>query len=188
MTIGYVGTDWEQTPDPYINRQVDLADLWPQGVGGDAAGGDKGVLVDGNHPILAIGPRASRATTTQTGVVVTYTSAATRAVLNIGRGFICRQNVESTLTYDNGDPATFVTSVAVGQPVYLDDSGDLAAANTLSFSPLNDAGATNPLVGWIAKTQTEFDDSGIGGASASQAWPVVLADEQTVAEFAIMLK
>lgn len=188
MAMEYIGTDWEQSADPYVDRQFDLDDIWPNGVGSDSAGGDKELLVDGNHPIQAIGPKANREQDTPVGVVVTVTADADRAVLNTGRHFITRQKVMNILTYSAGDPATWVTSVAVGQPVYVDDSPDLPTDVCLSMSPLNDAGSTNPLAGWIVPAQNEFDDTGVGGASAYREFPVTVAEETTEVEFAVMLK
>ncbi len=182
------GTNWEQSSGPVLPRAFDAsADLWPHGAGSETGGGNKDVLADGLHPVLAIGTTATRPKNL-TGVVITYNSANDRAIVNLGEKVIVRQYVANILTYDaQGDPATFDTSMAIGEPVYVDDSDDLSAGCTLSRSPLNDAGSANPLAGYLMYCQTEYDDSEIGGAAASASWPKTVANSLVEAEYCVML-
>jgi len=173
----YSSPDWQGTSGPYINRNVQLDDLYPQG-----AGDGKDVLENGHHPILAIGDQAAangRGINQKCGVVVTYEDAVERAVLNIAPGFVCKQYVANVLTYAGGAPATWGASLYIGQPVYLDDSTDLAAGITLSTSPLNEDGLANPLAGWLWYDQTEEEDVGVGGGNAD-AWPKTADNSKTV--------
>lgn len=169
----YRGTDWEGASTPYINRNVAGDDLWPHGDGGE---GEKAALADGLHPVLAIGDDGSDNRDVQAvGVMVTYNPDIDRAVMNVAQGFVVRQYVANVLTYDQGSPATFAGVLAIGEPVYVDDSADLAAGVTLTLSPANDAGDDNPLAGWLWYDQAEDQDVGIGGDNAA-AWPKVASE------------
>ena len=171
----YGETDWQGSSGPYVMRTFDASeDLWPHGADSEIDTGDKDVLADGLHPVLAIGPKASRPRNL-TGVVVTYQSNNDRAVMNLAEKVIVRQYVANVLTYSTGDPATFDTSLAVGEPVYVDDSGPLSAGVTLSRSPLNESNQANPLAGYIMRCQDEYDDSGVGGVN-NDRFPLALSD------------
>ena len=69
----YKGTDWECSSGPILSRMVALADLWPVGLASETGGGDKDVLEDGLHPVVAIGPMVNRPNNL-IGVVMTYTN------------------------------------------------------------------------------------------------------------------
>ncbi len=176
MTAEFYGeTDWECTSGPIITRAYDnTADLWPEGLASEIAGGNKDVLADGLHPFLAIGAKADRPNNL-VGVVVTYNSVNDRAELNLARFFAAKAYVANVLTYSGSSPNTFDQSLAIGEPVYVDDS-DLAEGVTLSRSPLNEADSPNPLAGYLFYNQDDYDDSGIGGHSASTSWPITVAN------------
>ena len=181
------GPDWQCTSGPHLPRAYDASvDLWPHGAGSEAGGGDKDVLADGLHPVLAIGLKANRPNNL-TGVVVSYNSNNDRAIMNLAEKVVVRQYVANVLTYDQGDPDTFDQSLSIGDPVYVDDSDGLAAGVTLSRSPLNSAGNANPLAGYLHYDQDEYDDSGVGGAGAAITWPQVLANELVENEYCVML-
>jgi hypothetical protein len=183
----YSGTNWEQSSGPILPRAFDASDdLWPHGLASEIGGGAKDVLADGLHPVLAIGPKASRPKNL-TGVVLTYNSATDRAIINLADKVIVRNYVANVLTYSGGNPATYQTSMAIGAPVYVDDSDGLASGVTLSLSPLNSSDQANPLAGYLMYCQTEYDDSGIGGAGASASWPKTVANSLVQAEYCIML-
>jgi hypothetical protein len=169
------GTNWQCTSGPITPRAFDAsADLWPHGLTGKVGGGACDVLADGLHPVLAVGPRASRPRNL-TGVVITYNANNDRAVINLAEKYGVQQYVANVLTYDQGAEATWDTSLAIGEPVYVDDSDSLAAGVTLSRSPLNDDGDANPLAGYLHYNQDDYDDTGVGGASASTSWPITVA-------------
>ena len=174
----YSGTDWECSSGPITSRAYDAsADLWPHGAGSEIAGGDKDVLADGLHPVLAIGPKAGRPHNL-TGVVTTYNSLNDRAEMNLAEKVCVKAYVANVLTYSGTTPNTFDTSLAIGEPVYVDDSDALAAGVTLSRSPLNNAvaaGEANPLAGYIFYCQDQYDDTGVGGASGS-VYPITVAN------------
>lgn len=174
----YSGSDWETHVGPYTTRNVQSDDLWPHAGQGPAG---KDALADGLHPILAIGNDAvaeGRLATSPTGVMVTYNSTLSRAVMAVQNGMVVRQYVDNILSYSAGDANAFETSLQIGMPVYVDDSNDLAAGVTLSLSPSNDAGLANPLAGWIWYDQTEDESALIGGAN-SDVWPKTVANEKT---------
>jgi len=162
------------------------ADLWPHGLASEIGGGNKDVLADGLHPVLAIGPKASRPRNL-TGVVINYDSATDRAVLNLADKVVVKQYVANVLTYSGGNPATFDQSLAIGEPVFVDDSDGLADGVTLSRSPLNSADSGNPLAGYLYYSQTEFDDHYVGGQVASRDWPIVVANSLVYTLVCVML-
>jgi len=183
----FSGTDWQGSSGPLVNRNVHPDDLWPHSLQGPAG---KDALADGLHPILAIGNDAAaegRGYDQPCGVMVTFSSAAERAIMNVAKGFICRQYVANVLTYDGGDAATFETSIQIGMAIYVDDSDDLAAGCTVSLSPLNDAGLYNPLAGWVWYDQTEDEDVGIGGANVD-AFPKTVADSLTYTLLNVLMR
>lgn len=184
----YDDPDWECSSGPMVTRTFDASeDLWPHGTGaqGEIDGGDKDILADGLHPVLAIGPKANRAVNL-TGVVVSYTSENDRAILNMADKFCVRQFVSNILTYSGGGGATFDTSLAVGDPVFVDDSGPLSAGVTLSRSPLNESTTANPLAGYVHRCQDQFDDSGVGGDDGD-VFPMTLANTAVETEVCILL-
>jgi hypothetical protein len=181
------GPDWECSSGPIVPRDYDAsADLWPEGVGGDAQGGDKDVLEDGMHPVFAIGTDALRPKNL-TGVVISYNSANDRAQVNLGEK-VCVKNYVSNVTSWTGTvPAGYDNAVAIGRPVYVDDSNHLSAGVTLSMSPLNNnGGEPNPLAGYIFYCQDDYDDTGVGGAGANVTYPRTQADD-TESEYCILL-
>lgn len=177
----YTGSDWQGTSGPYVNRNVQLDDLYPQSV--NCVGKD--VLANGHHPILAIGDQAvanGRGIDQPCGVVVTYDANVQRAVMNVAKGFVCKQYVANILTYAAAVPATWALSLYIGQAVYVDDTpvaAGLAAGVTITLSPLNNAGLANPLAGWLWYDQTEDEDAAVGGGNAD-AWPKTADNTQTV--------
>ena len=170
----YHGTDSEGSSGPIISRQFAVADLWPVGAGSESGGGDKDTLADGLHPVVAIGPKAQRPVNL-TGVVMTYTNA-NLVELNLADKVVVKNYVANVLTYQ-GAPSTFDQSMAIGEPVYVDDSAALASGVTLSRSPLNDANQPNPLAGYLFYCQDEYLNSGIGGPNSSATWPKILTNE-----------
>ena len=182
------GTDWQGSSSPHIHRNVQADDLYPHLGQGPAL---KDALADGLHPVLAIGNDAAaegRGHDQPVGIMAKYDSAIERAVMNVAHGFICHdQEVDNVLTYGGGVPNTWETSLQIGMKVYVDDSNDLALGVTLSLSPLNDAGLTNPWAGWLFYAQDEDEDVGVGGANAD-AWPKTAANEQTNVTVDVMLK
>ncbi len=162
----YTGTDWEQSSGPMVTRNYDASvDLWPHGAASEIGGGDKDVLANGLHPILAIGPYANKPNNL-TGVVVTYYSEADIAILNMADKFISRQYVANILSY-----TVYSATYDIGMPVYVDTSANLSAGVTLSLSPLDSEGAGNPLAGYLHYCQDEYQDTGFGGPNIDAVWP-----------------
>jgi len=185
------GTDWQGSSGPYIERQVALADLWPEGLNSESDGaGDKDILADGLHPVLAIGGQTAadgRQVGQLTGVVVHYRTTGL-VQMNIARGMIVKAYVASVLTYDQRGAATFEIAPIIGQPVYVDDSDPLASGVTLSLSALNNDGLVNPLAGWLWYDQDEYLDAGVGGPNVAAIWPLTWANELVEAEVCVLLK
>ena len=184
----YHANDWESSSGPIISRQFAEADIWPVGLNSESDGtGDKEVLADGDHPCVAIGPKASREQDTPVGVILSWENV-NLLNLNVASGFCFKAYVANVLTYSNGSPATFDQSLAIGEPVYVDDSDSLAAGITLSRSPSNDDGGANPLAGWLFYDQDDYLDSGVGGANTAADWPKVVANSLVYTLVTVMLK
>ncbi len=174
----YFGTDWESSSGPILSRQYDIADLWPVGLNSENDGaGDKDILADGLHPCVAIGPKALRPINL-CGVVMTYTNDHLIQV-NIARGFCFKAYVANVLTYNAHAAATWDLSLAIGEPVYVDDSEALADGVTLSRSPLACGGEGNPRAGYLWYDQDDYLDAGVGGPNTAADWPKVLVDGAT---------
>jgi len=187
-TVFYGETDWQSSSGPLIIRQFDEADLWPEGAASEIAGGNKDELEDGLHPFLAIGPKALRPVN-QVGVVVTVTNDHL-VHMNVAPGFCAKAYVANVLTYDaQGAAATFDQSLAIGEPVYVDDTDALDEGVTLSRSPLNGAnpGTGNPRAGYIYYDQDDFLDSGVGGPNAAADWPKTIANSIVYTLLTVML-
>jgi hypothetical protein len=183
----YFGTDWESSSGPILSRAFLLADLWPVGLNSESDGaGDKDLLADGLHPFLAIGPTALRPVNL-VGVVMTYHANTTIAEVNLAPGFCAKAYVANVLTYNGGNPATFDTSLAIGEPVYLDDSPALSGGVTLSRSPLNAAGNGNPRAGYLFYDQDDYPDFYVGGPNASADWPKTIANSFVETLVTVML-
>jgi len=179
------GPDWECSSGPILTRQYHEDDLWPHGAGSEIGGGDKDVLADGLHPVLAIGAKANRPRNL-TGVVVSYYGELVQ--VNLAEKVVVRAYVANVLTYSGGDPNTFAATFAIGDPVYLDDSDGLTSGVTLSRSPLNSAGSANPLAGYLHYHQDEYPDSVVGGPNTASGWPKTASDSELVeTELCVML-
>lgn len=187
----FSGSNWEQSSGPFVNVQVHESDCWP--VADNSGSGTKDALADGLHPVIAIGGRtaADGRPLNLTGVVVSFLVGLTVPVgiaqVNIADGFIVRNYVANVLTYSGGAANTFETAPVVGQPVYVDDSDDLAAGVTLSLSPLNDADVRNPLAGYLWYCQNEYANATVGLANTASTFDGTLADELVQQEYCILL-
>lgn len=180
------GPDWECSSGPIVTRDFDASvDLWPHGAGSELPSGDKDVLEDGLHPVLAVGLRAQRPANL-TGVVISYNSANDRAQVNLGEKVCVKNYVANVTSWSGTVPAGYDTTVDIGRPVYVDDSNHLSAGVTLSMSPLNYNGDANPLAGYIFYCQDDYDDSGVGGAGATVSYPRTQAND-TESEYCILL-
>lgn len=188
MTVDtfYSETDWQSSSGPYLNRMVELADLWPEGLGSETGGGNKDVLEDGMHMFFACGSAAQRPHN-PVGVSVSKNEAADLVQMNFAQGFMAKAYVANVLTYSNGSAATFDQSLDAFEPVYIDDSDDLDSGVTLSRSPLNDAGNNNPLAGYIMYDQNEYADTLVGGPNATAGLPKTVANSLTNTLVTVML-
>lgn len=188
MPLTFQDHPYEQTAWPLVTVQFETGQLWPHGLASEIGGGNKDVLEDGLHPILAIGAKADRAFETLTGIVITVNNAAALAQVAIGKGLIVKQFVTNILTYAQGVAATWAANWNVGMPVYIDDSAELTDGVTLSLSPLNSAGSENPFAGWIVPCQDEYKDNLVGGPNAASVYPKAANAGATVeAELCILL-
>lgn len=168
-TTLYQDTNWQGSSEPFLPVNLIPGDVWPHSTNGPAG---KDALANGKHPVQAIGGRtaaAGRAATSPVGVMVTYTADAvtagnSRAVLNVAPGTIVKQYFANVTGYSGANtPNAWDSSLTFGQPVYVDDSGGLAAGVTLTLAPTNDAGVANVLAGWLWRSQTQEVDALAGG-------------------------
>jgi len=186
------GTNWQQASEPQTNISVQESDCWP--VDDNSESGTKDELAPGLHPIIAIGGRtaADGRPLNMTGVVVSYAGTGSgtstdRVVVNIADGYVVRNYVANVLTYVATVPSTFEQAPVVGQPVYVDDSDDLAAGVTLSMSPLNEDDLRNPLAGYLWYCQDEIADGLAGGSRATSTFDGTLANSLVQQEYCILL-
>ena len=188
----YSGPDWQQSSEPYMPLEVTEADCWP--VDDNSISGAKDELAGGLHPVVAIGGRtaADGRPLNWTGIVVSYegTGGGTgtdRVVLNAADLAIVRNYVANILTYSNGSAATYETAPVVGQPVFVDDSADLAAGVTLSMSPQNSAGLRNPLAGYLHYCQDEIADWHVGGERSTSTFDTSLSNALVQQTYCVLL-
>jgi hypothetical protein len=187
----YAGTDWQQSSEPFLSVDVQEGDCWPVDVRSESTTKDQ--LAPGLHPVVAIGGIAEGGRgSALTGIVVSVNlsvlgTATDRVVLNIADGAIVRQYVSNILTYSGEAPDTYEQTPVVGQPVYVDDSADLGEGVTLSMSPLNHAGAANPLAGYLWYCQDEIADGQVGGARATATFDTALPNEKTEQIYCVLL-
>ena len=144
------------------------------------------ILADGLHPFVAIGPKALRPIN-MVGVVMTYHLASGLAQLNIAPGFAAKAYVCNNTSYAQGVSDSWDTSLAIGEPVYIDDSEELDTGVTLSRSPLNDAGNGNPLAGYLWYDQDDYADFYVGGPNVSAGWPKACAASKVYTLVTVLL-
>jgi|PlaIllAssembly_1097288.scaffolds.fasta_scaffold01829_7 hypothetical protein len=190
MPATFQAHPWEsQKTEPIVTVQFETGMLWPHGAASEIGGGNKDVLEDGLHPVLAVGSKADRNVHTLTGIVVTVNDDASLAQLCLGKEMAVIQYVTNILTYAQGAAATWAANWNIGMPVYVDDSAELAEGVTLSLSPLNSAGSQNPLAGWIIPCQDEYSNFYVGGANIASAYPKAANAGATVeAQLCILLR
>jgi len=186
------GTNWQQSSEPFLAVDVQEQDCWP--VDTRSESGAKDQLAPGLHPVVAIGgvTAADGRPLNKVGVVVSYAGAGggvatDRVEINIAEGTIVRQWVSNIKTYAGEAPATFESTPVLGQPVYVDDSADLSAGVTLSFSALNHAGTKNPMAGVLWYCQDEIADGLAGGGRATSTFDLALPETIYEQEYCIML-
>jgi hypothetical protein len=185
----YGETDWQATSGPILSRQfawlngaegvLGVGDLWPVGQISCSDGAtDKDDLDPGLHPFLAIGPKALRPLNL-VGVVMTYNVNAGLANLNLAPGFAALTWVCNILGYNSQSHVAnaWDASLDVGEPVYIDDSPEIAAGCTLSRSPANNLQAGNPRAGYTFYDQDDYADFGVGGPNLVDDWPKVLDND-----------
>ena len=193
VTTLYQDTNWEQASEPLTIVQAHESDIWP--IHDNSIAGNKDTIGLGKHPVVALGGRTAalgRQLMSLTGVVTSFRAGLTVPLgmveVNIARGYMVRQYVNNILTYNGGNPATYEQAVVPGYPVYVDDSDDLSAGVTLSMSPLNSAGLTNPLAGYLWYMQDEYANSNVGGPNATSPFDTVLPNSATEQVFCVLLK
>ena len=188
----YGETDWQATSGPVLSRQfawvngaagvLGVGDIWPVGQNACSDGiEDKDDLEDGLHPFVAIGLKAQRPHNL-VGVVMTYNATAGLAQINMAPGFAALAYVCNIDTYGGGQPghASGWDDVLIpGEPVYIDDSHEIAAGCTLSRSAANDFAAGNPLAGYLFYAQDDYADFGIGGPNLVDDWPKAMSNIAT---------
>lgn len=189
----YFGTNWQSSSDPFLPVNVIPADIWPHLTNGPAA---KAALANGRHPVVAIAPitaAAGRLATALVGVLVSYavdaiTAANSRGVVNIAPGTIVKQYVANVTGYSGANtPNAWATSLAFSRPVYVDDSGGIAAGVTLTLAPTNDAGVANVLAGWLWRRQTQEPDA-LAAGDNTNPYPITVAGETTYTLVDVLLR
>lgn len=83
-----------------------------------------------------------------TGTILTVDAGDSVAVIDFTCSMVYYHYVRNVLTYAQGAEATW-GPINIGDPVYYDGSGTLAAGVKLSTSPLDASGVANPLFGFV---------------------------------------
>ena len=185
----YAGEEWQQSSEPITVVTVLESNIWP--VDDNSISGIKDQIENGLHPIIAIGGRgALERPLNLTGVVVSCIEGLTESEdiiqINIADGAIVRQYVANMLSYGK-DPEDYELAPIPGQPVYVDDSSALSEGVTISMSPLNEVGYSNPLAGYLFYCQDEYADITVGGQNFDSTFDSVLANEYIEQEYCILL-
>ena len=188
----YSGPSWEQSSEPHTFVSVQESDCWP--VDDRSHSGTKDQLAGGLHPVIAIGGRtaADGRPFNLTGVVTSCNisaagTATDRIVINMADGTIVRNYVANVLTYSGSSVSTFEQAPVVGQPVFVDDSADLAEGVTLSMSELNQADLHNPLAGYLWYCQDEIADGQTGGARSAATFDGSLSNSLVEQTYCVLL-
>lgn len=190
-TAEFQGHPYEQSSEPQNVIQVHEKDIWP--VADNSGSGTKDAIGIGLHPVVAIGGRtvADGRPLNRTGVVISFAAGSTTALgmvqVDIADGKAVYNWVANVLTYAAGVPATFEQAPVPGQPVFVDDSDDLAEGVTLSMSPLNDGALKNPLAGHLFYAQDEMADSAFGGPRVTYTFDTSLANSLVQQEYCVLL-
>ena len=152
--------------------------MWPMSTR-VVGGGPKDTISAGEHPVIAIGGRtaADGRPNNLTGVVISYEANSDMAIVDVCPSRIVRQVVWNISDYAQNVPSAWEAAPIVGQTVYVDDSAQLAAGDTLSMSSVNSAQTANPIAGYIFYCQDEYTDSGIGGPQSSDTFPLSWSDD-----------
>lgn len=93
--------------------------------------------------------------TEQTGTILSINATTTMATIDFTHGMVYNHEVRTVLTYKVGAEATW-QALNVGDTVYYDGSATMPAGVYLSVSPLDNAGAANPIFGHIALKKGAF--------------------------------
>ena len=80
------------------------------------------------------------------GTVLTIDASTSQAIVDFTCGAVYLQEVNNTLTYNAGQPATW-GAINIGDRIYYDSSATQPAGVKLSTSPLDQAGNANALFG-----------------------------------------
>lgn len=100
-----------------------------------------------------------------TGTVLTMDAAAGMSVVDFTPSMVYEHSVRNVLTYNAGAEATW-GAINEGDPIFYDASATMPANVYLSTSPLDSAGAANPLFGF-AVLEDENDTLPVGAGVAS---------------------
>lgn len=110
-----------------------------------------------------------------TGTILTVDARTSVAVLDVTASMVYRQPVRNVLTYAAGAEATW-GNANIGDPVYYDRSATMPAGVYLSLSPLDAAGAANPLFGHVVPmddTDMALYPKGANGVASTQSLGVM---------------
>lgn len=104
-----------------------------------------------------------------TGTAIMVVNDDPIVLLDVTPGQVFRHNVRNVRTYAGAAEATFGT-VEQGDPVYYDRSPTMPANVYLSTSPLDSAGAANPVFGRIVLGPTESSSDFPKGLSTATSF------------------
>ena len=87
-----------------------------------------------------------------TGTTLTVDAVAAVAIVDFTPTKVYYHDVRTVITYNPGVAENGWRALNIGDVVYYDNSASMPAGVRLSTSPLNTAGAANPVFGWIVPT------------------------------------
>lgn len=100
-----------------------------------------------------------------TGTILVVDDVDDMAVIDFTHSMVYEHDVRNVLTYSTGVEYSW-GSIAIGDPIFYDRSATMPAGVYLSTSPLDSAGAANPLFGFRVPANDD-DILAAGDATAS---------------------
>lgn len=120
-----------------------------------------------------IAVKSDVAGTQLTGVALVVDS--TFCVGDFTPGNVYKMKVRNTLTYGAGPAEATWGAIHIGAPIYYDRSALVPADCHLSTSPLDQAGAANPLFGFrVPLNETDTADKGADGVASTQSGVAIM--------------
>jgi hypothetical protein len=103
-----------------------------------------------------------------TGTILTIDAVRSVAILDLTPSMVYQHEVRTVTTYA-GAVETVWAAIAIGLPVYYDNSATMPAGCYLSLAAANNLGVANPLFGWVVPAD-ETDTFPKAAGAAGNTW------------------